>query len=111
MRSRQRRVGRVHLGLGGEAQDHLAPLGVGDHALHHAVEDEELLHLLVALAHQRVALAVVGDRQQGLERLPTAPRLMPLQHVGSARELQAQAVALRVVGECGGHGKPWILDP
>jgi hypothetical protein len=86
----------VHLGLGGEAQDHLAPFRVGHHALHHALKDEELLHLLVPLAHQRVALAVVGHEQQRLELAPLRGA-HALQQLVLA-QLQANAVALRMRG-------------
>ena len=88
------RVGGVHLALGREAQDHLAPLRIGHHALQHALEDEELLHLLVALAHQRVALAVVGHQQQRLELVPLGVA-HALQHL-VLPQLEAQAVALRM---------------
>ena len=106
-----RGVGSVHLGFGGEAQDHLAALGVAHHALHHALEDEELLHLLVALAHQRVALAVVGHQRQRLELRP-----LRLAHSLQQEVLPASAgdaVAFGMVGDRGmvGGDSPHFLAP
>jgi hypothetical protein len=77
------------------------PLGIRDHALDHAFEDKELEHFLVALARQAVAFAVLAHRQQRLQRLPLR-RLHVLQQQVFA-QLQAQGVALRVIGN-GGHG-------
>jgi hypothetical protein len=65
---------------------------------HHALEDEELLHFLIALAHQRIAFAVVGDREQRLElgplrdAHPLEPLVLPQQ--------QPEAVALWMRAEC-----------
>ena len=81
--------------LRGEAQDHLLALGVGDHALEDAVEDEELLHLVGALVHQQVALAVVGDRQQRLELVPLRAAVMPSQDEVAACSCRRTRVALR----------------
>ena len=78
-------------------------LGIRDDALEHSVEHEELLHLGIALPHEQLALAEIGDLEQGLELLP-----LGLRHLceGEALpELEADGVALWVVGDrghCGG---------
>ena len=75
-------------------------LGVGDNPLEHPVQHEELLHLCVALAHEELALAVVGDVEQRLELVPVGST-----HASEDRvllELQADGVALRVIRD-GGH--------
>jgi len=60
-----------------------------------------LHHLLVALARQAVALAVLPYRQERFERIPLLrPHVLQQQILA---QLHAQGVALRMLGDRG-HG-------
>lgn len=87
-------VGRVHVGFGGEAQDHLLALRIADHALENAVENEDLFHGAVALMHQQIALAEISNLEPALQFCAGGRGHFVQDQV--LPELQADGVVLRV---------------
>jgi hypothetical protein len=89
-----RGVARLDVALLGEAQDHLAAVGVGDDALQDAVEHEVLLHLVHPLVEQGLALGAIDHLQVRLELVALGVEHL-LQH-DVLRQLRADDVALRM---------------
>lgn len=73
------------------------------HALEYSVQDEELLHVGCALAHQRFAFPEFGDLEFALQILERAGSHFAQDE--SFLELQSDGIALRVGGERR-HGGP-----
>ena len=65
-----RRIARVDVAFGGEAQDHFLALGIRHDALQDPLDDEILLHRVVALVLQGLVFGVIGDFEERLELEP-----------------------------------------